>query len=59
MVVAFGVHGASKEKWKTENEEKITIFFNKKDFFFWNDLIETTQFLNKLKWHLDGGPFCV
>ena len=42
MVVAFGVHGASKEKWKTENEEKITIFFTKKDFFFWNDLIERT-----------------
>ena len=38
MVVAFGVHSASKEKWKienlkTENEEKITIFFTKKVFF--------------------------
>ena len=58
MVVAFGVHSASKEKWKienlkTENEEKIAIFFTKNVFFFfWNDFIKTTQFLNKLWWHL-------
>ena len=36
-------------KWR-----KITIFFTKKVFFFffWNDLIKTTQFLNKLRRHL-------
>ena len=37
-------------KWR-----KITIFFTKKVFsffFFGNDLIKTTQFLNKLRRHL-------